>query len=325
MGEVATVAGEKNTSARALPNVAFLFAGQGSQKPGMGRELCEASAAARAVFSAADSVRPGTSDQCFTGTKEELSLTVNTQPCVLAVDLAAAEALRERGVVPAAVAGHSLGELGALAFAGALTPKGAFRLAVERATLMTACCEAHPGAMRAVLKLEPSKVEELAAQAGEAWPVNYNSPLQTVAAGSPEACEALDGLVKAARGRSVKVAVSGAFHSPYMADAADGLATWLGEHPLAQPAVPCWSNLTGGPYEGDAAAMAQTLANQVSHPVRWVDELRGMQAAGIDTFVEVGPGHTLTGLVRHTLEGVTAICVETPDQLDAAVSQILEA
>jgi [acyl-carrier-protein] S-malonyltransferase len=89
--------------------------------------------------------------------------------------------------------------------------------------------------------------------------------------------------------------------------------------------VTCWSNLTGKPYEGDAAAMAQTLANQVSHPVRWVDELRGMQAAGIDTFVEVGPGHTLTGLVRHTLEGVTAICVETPDQLDAAVSQILEA
>ena len=323
MGEVASVAG--NGVARTLPNVAFLFAGQGSQKPGMGRALAEASAAARAVFSAADSVRPGTSAQCFEGTKEELSFTVNTQPCVLAVDLAAAEALRERGVVPAAVAGHSLGELGALAFAGALSPEGAFGLAVERAKLMTACCEAHPGAMRAVLKLDPAKVEELAAQAGEAWAVNYNSPLQTVVAGSPEACEALDGLVRAAGGRSVRVAVSGAFHSPYMADATSGLADWLGGHPLAEPALTCWSNLTGRPYAGDAATMADTLSRQVSNPVRWVDELRGMQEAGIDTFVEVGPGHTLTGLVRHTLKGVRAICVETPDQLDDAVSQILEA
>ncbi|MCH4083658.1 MAG: ACP S-malonyltransferase [Olsenella sp.] len=325
MGEVAAVAGEKNTSARALPNVAFLFAGQGSQKPGMGRELCEASAAARAVFSAADSVRPGTSDQCFAGTKEELSLTVNTQPCVLAVDLAAAEALRERGVVPAAVAGHSLGELGALAFAGALTPEGAFRLAVERATLMTACCEAHPGAMRAVLKLEPSKVEELAAQAGEAWPVNYNSPLQTVVAGSPEACEKLDALVREAHGRSMAVAVSGAFHSPYMAAATDGLAAYLEANQPQVPVLPTWANLTGAPYGDAPVEVARTLSAQVSHPVRWVDELLGMQAAGIDTFVEVGPGHTLTGLVKRTLEGVTTYNVENPDQLEEVVRALEEA
>ena len=303
--------------AAARTNVAFLFAGQGSQKPGMGQALYEASPAARAVFDAVEEVRPGTREQCFSGTKEELSLTINTQPCVFAVDLACACALRERGVVPAAVAGHSLGEVAALAFAGAFDTVAATRLVSERARLMTACCEEHPGAMRAVLKL--------AAKAGEAWPVNYNSPLQTVVAGSPEACEKLDALVREAHGRSMAVAVSGAFHSPYMAAATDGLAAYLEANQLQVPVLPTWANLTGAPYGDASAEVAKTLSAQVSHPVRWVDELLGMQAAGIDTFVEVGPGHTLTGLVKRTLEGVTTYNVENPDQLEEVVRALEEA
>lgn len=306
------------------PNVAFLFAGQGAQRPGMGRALAEKSAAARAVFDAVDAVRPGTSAQCFGGTKEELALTANTQPCVLAVDLACAAALAERGVVPAAVAGHSLGELGALAFAGAFDVEAAMRLAVVRARLMTQCCDAHPGAMRAVMKLAPERVEELASQAGEAWAVNYNSPLQTVIAGAPDACERLDALVRDAGGRSMRVAVSGAFHSPYMADAATGLSAHLAQHAPASPRMACWANLTGRPYPTEPAKVAATLASQVKSPVRWADELRGMRAAGIDTFVEVGPGHTLTGLVKRTLDGVRAMSVEDPDQLEAALAAIAE-
>jgi [acyl-carrier-protein] S-malonyltransferase len=309
-------------TAAALPNAAFLFAGQGSQKSGMGHELYEASKAARDVFDAVEGVRPGTREQCFSGTKEELSLTRNTQPCVFAVDLACACALRERGVVPAAVAGHSLGEVAALAFAGAFDVAAATRLVSERASLMTACCEEHPGAMRAVLKLDVATVEDLAAKAGEAWPVNYNSPLQTVVAGSPEACEKLDALVREAHGRSMAVAVSGAFHSPYMADATDGLAAYLEANPPQVPAMTCWANLTGAPYGGTPAEIAETLSAQVSHPVRWVDELLGLKAAGIDTFVEVGPGHTLTGLVKCMLEGATVYNVETPDQLEAVVQSL---
>lgn len=311
--------------AAARTNVAFLFAGQGSQKPGMGQALYEASPAARAVFDAVEEVRPGTREQCFSGTKEELSLTINTQPCVFAVDLACACALRERGVVPAAVAGHSLGEVAALAFAGAFDVVAATRLVSERARLMTACCEEHPGAMRAVLKLDVATVEELAAKAGEAWPVNYNSPLQTVVAGSPEACEKLDALVREAHGRSMAVAVSGAFHSPYMAAATDGLAAYLEANQPQVPALPTWANLTGAPYGDAPAEVARTLSAQVSHPVRWVDELLGMQAAGIDTFVEVGPGHALTGLVKRTLEGVTTYNVENPDQLEDVVRALEEA
>lgn len=305
--------------AAARPNVAFLFAGQGSQRPGMGHALHEASPAARAVFDAVEEVRPGTCEQCFSGTKEELSLTANTQPCVFAVDLACACALSERGIVPAAVAGHSLGEVAALAFAGAFDVACATRLVSERARLMTACCEEHPGVMRAVLKLDAATVEALAARAGEAWPVNYNSPLQTVVAGSPAACERLDALVREARGRSMAVAVSGAFHSPYMAAATEGLAAYLAANPPQAPAVTCWANLTGAPYASTPEEISKTLCAQASNPVRWVDELFGLRASGIDTFVEVGPGHTLTGLVRRTLEDVTTYNVETPDQLEEVV------
>ena len=305
-----------------MGNVAFLFAGQGSQHPGMGASLAQASRAAADVFEVADVVRRGTSEQCFSGTKEELSQTESTQPCVFATDLAAARALGEQGILPAAVAGHSLGEVAALTFAGALSDVEGMSFVCLRAQLMAGCAQRHPGAMRAVLKLDPHEVSRLAEQAGEAWAVNFNSPAQTVVAGSREACEKLDSLVKAAGGRSVSLAVSGAFHSPYMSAATNGLLAHLVRRPLREPALQTWSNLTGEPYAGTAGERGRALAEQVSHPVQWVRTLEGMRAAGIDAFVEVGPGHALSGLVRHTLEGVTTLSVETADELAACVSAL---
>lgn len=206
-----------------MGSVAFLFAGQGAQHPAMGVDLIEASPAAAEVFAIVDEVRPGTSEQCRSASKEELSQTENTQPCVFVHDLAAATALRERGVVPAACAGFSLGEVAALTFAGAFDTRAGFELVCERAALMAAAAERHPGGMRAVIKLDAEQVENLAKQAGEdCWPVNYNSPQQTVVAGAPEALQELDVLVKGAGGRAMKVAVSGAFHSPYMTEATEG-------------------------------------------------------------------------------------------------------
>lgn len=305
--------------------VAILFAGQGAQHPGMCAELASAEPAARAVFDMADAVRPGTSEQCFSGTSEELMQTANTQPCVFACDLAVARALEARGVRPAAVAGFSLGEVAALAFAGAFDDEQAMRLVCRRSEIMARAAERHPGAMRAVLKLDAATVTRLAAGAVDAWPVNYNSPQQTVVAGLPDALETLDGLVREAGGRSRRLAVSGAFHSPLMAEASDGLAAYLADHQPTAPAVPVIANATAEPYpaEPDAGAeRAGLLAQQVSHPVQWVRTLQRLAADGVDTFVEVGPGHTLAGLVSRTLEGVTALSVETPEQLEHALEAI---
>lgn len=311
-----------------MGKVAFLFAGQGAQHPGMGVGIAEASPAARAVFKAADAVRPHTFDQCQKGTKEELSQTANTQPCVFATDLACARALEERGVEPDVVAGFSLGEVAALTFAGAFSDKKGFELVCRRAELMAAAASAHPGAMRAVVKLDAARVEELAAEAArqtddDCWPVNYNSPMQTVVAGSPAACEKLDELVREAGGRAMKVAVSGAFHSPYMADAAAGLAAALDSSEPAATRVPVLANRTARPYPADPKAAAELLSAQVANPVRWTDTIRAMAEDGVDTFVEVGPGKTLSGLVKRTLEGACIYNVETPEELEAAASALL--
>lgn len=311
-----------------MGKVAFLFAGQGSQRPGMGKELAAASPAVRAVFDAADAARSGTSAQCFGGTKEELAQTANTQPCVYAVDLACARALAERGVEPDLVAGFSLGEVAALTFAGAFSDEDGFRLVCRRAELMADAAAERPGAMRAVVKLDAAQVEKLAAESaaatdGDCWPVNYNSPLQTVVAGSPAACAKLDELVREAGGRAMKVAVSGAFHSPYMADAARGLSDYLAQgHAPAATRVPVLANRTAHPYPADPAAASELLSAQVANPVRWTETVRAMADAGVDAFVEVGPGKTLTGLVKRTLEGTRLYHVETPEELDEVVAAL---
>ena len=303
--------------------VAYLFAGQGAQHPAMGVDLIEASPAAAEVFAIADEVRPGTSEQCRSASKEELSQTENTQPCVFVHDLAAAVALRERGVAPAACAGFSLGEVAALTFAGAFDTRAGFELVCERAALMAAAAERHPGGMRAVIKLDAAQVEDLAKRAGEdCWPVNYNSPQQTVVAGAPDELQTLDVLVKEAGGRAMKVAVSGAFHSPYMAEATEGLATYIqAGHAPSPLLIPVMANMTAAPYPADPRAASDVLANQVSHAVRWVDTLHTLQDQGIDTFIEVGPGKTLSGLVKRTLSDVHVYSCETAEQVAAIADE----
>lgn len=307
-----------------MGSVAFLFAGQGAQHPAMGVDLIEVSPAAAEVFAIADEVRPGTSEQCRSASKEELSQTENTQPCVFVHDLAAATALRERGVVPAACAGFSLGEVAALTFAGAFDARAGFELVCERAVLMATAAERHPGGMRAVIKLDAAQVENLAAQAGEdCWPVNYNSPQQTVVAGAPDALQTLDVLVKEAGGRAMKVAVSGAFHSPYMAEATCGLAAYIeAGHAPSPLLIPVMTNMTAAPYPADPQAASEVLANQVSHAVRWVDTLHALQDQGIDTFIEIGPGKTLSGLVKRTLSDVRVYSCETAEQVAAIADEL---
>ena len=258
-----------------MGKIAFVFSGQGAQYPGMGESLCGISSAAKEVFALADSLRPGTSAQCFSGTAEELAVTKNTQPCVYCVDLAAAKALEEAGIRPDFAAGFSLGEIAALAFGGVFAPKAGFDFVCRRAQAMQQAAEDNPGAMAAVLKLSNEKVEALCGEFSRVWPVNYNCPGQLVVAGDPEQLGAFQAKVKEAGGRAAPLAVSGGFHSPLMESAAGKLLEALGEIPLGKPSLPIYANATAQPYEGDMGAL---LVRQVKSPVRSEEHTSELQS-----------------------------------------------
>lgn len=297
-----------------MGKIAFVFSGQGAQYSGMGKELYDASPAAKAVYDMADSVREGTSKQCFEGTTEELCKTVNTQPCVFTADLAAAYALVENGITPDCVAGFSLGEISALAFSKMLSDEEAFRLVCKRGELMDKAATENPGAMVAVMKISPQQVEEVCSQFDKTYPVNYNSPAQTVVATTSETVEAFCEAVKNAGGRAKQLAVSGAFHSPFMADAAKGLGEYMKDIDFAEPQVQIYSDYTAKPYEDDYKALVKA---QVENPVKWQTIIENMVADGVDTFIEVGVGKTLTGLIKRINADVKAFKVETPADIKA--------
>lgn len=302
-----------------MSKIAFVFSGQGAQAPGMGKELYDCSPAAKAVFDLADSIRPGTSQQCFEGTQEELNVTINTQPCLFACDLAAAKAAQERGIQPDCAAGFSLGEAAAIAFSGMLTEAEAFSMVCKRAELMNEAAQKNPGAMAAVMKLSPQQVETLCGPIENAWPVNYNSPKQTVVAASADTIDQVVEAASAQRGRAVKLAVSGAFHSPLMHSAADGLREYLASVSLREERLPVYANLTAEPYGGDKK---ETMAAQCENPVQWQKTIENMIANGVDTFIEVGVGKTLAGLIKKINPEVMVYQIENKEGLDAAAEAL---
>ena len=302
-----------------MSKIAFVFSGQGAQAPGMGKELYDCSPAAKAVFDLADSIRPGTSQQCFEGTQEELNVTINTQPCLFACDLAAAKAAQERGIQPDCAAGFSLGEAAAVAFSGMLTEAEALSMVCKRAELMNEAAQKNPGAMAAVMKLSPQQVETLCGPIENAWPVNYNSPKQTVVAASADTIDQVVEAASAQRGRAVKLAVSGAFHSPLMHSAADGLREYLVSISLREEKLPVYANLTAEPYGEDKK---ETMAAQCENPVRWQKTIENMIANGVDTFIEVGVGKTLAGLIKKINPEVTVYQIENKEGLDAAAEAL---
>ena len=297
-----------------MGKIAFVFSGQGAQYTGMGKELYDCSPAAKAVFDMAEKIRPGTIQQCFEGTKEELAVTINTQPCVFVCDLAAAAAVAEKGVKPDFVAGFSLGEIAAIAFAGMISYEEAFKLVCKRAEYMDKAARENKGAMAAVLKLTPGKVEEICSDFAKAYPVNYNSPAQTVVAAAENEIDALCDKVKSEKGKAVKLAVSGAFHSPFMSSAAEELAAYLENISVKEPDVPVYANYTAQPYEGNFKAL---IAAQVQNPVKWQTTVENMIAEGADRFIEVGVGKTLTGLIKKINADVNAVNIENKEGLDA--------
>ena len=306
--------------------IAFLFPGQGSQAVGMGQALAAASPPAAAVWRQADEALGfALSRLCFEGPEAELSLTANTQPAVLTASVAAAAALDERGVHPHLAAGHSLGEYSALVVAGALPFATAVRLVRKRGEFMQEAVPVGAGAMAALLGVELSTAEEVCAEAAQGEVVgvaNINSPGQIVIAGHRGAVERA---VKAAAERggkkSVLLPVSAPFHSALMKPAADRLAAELEAVPVSAPRIPVVRNVDAG-LTTSADEIKPYLVRQVASPVRWTDCVARLAREGATTFVEVGPGRVLSGLLKRTLDGARGHAVEDPASLDRTLAAL---
>lgn len=289
-----------------MGRIAFVFSGQGDQYPGMGRTLYEQYPAAARVFQMCEEIRPGTIRQCFDGTDEELKETSNTQPCLFAMELAAAEVLREKGILPDAAAGFSLGEMAAAVFAGVFDKETGFRLVCKRGELMHRESRKVEAAMAAVVKLDETTVTELCGKFTGIYAVNFNCPGQITVSGLACQMPAFAAAVKAVGGRALPLKVKGAFHSPFMQEAADAFGSALKNAEMKERTIPVYSNVTGQVYDGD---VAELLAKQIASPVQWERIVRNMIADGIDTFIEIGPGKTLTNMIRKTDSRVTAFAV----------------
>lgn len=288
--------------------IGVLFAGQGAQKPGMGRSLYENVPASREIFESAEKIIPGIMELCFEGPQEKLDETIHTQPCVYTVDCACWAAFCTLGVRPAVGAGFSLGEYAALYAASVYSFETGLKLVSRRARYMQEAAELHPGSMAAVLGLETQEVEDMVSLIrgqGVLAPVNYNCPGQTVVAGDVAEMDNLIAYAKEHRVRVAPLATSGAFHSERMQEAAERTGAALREETFSEPEFTLYANQTGAPYE--PARMKETLEKQTSNPVLFEKILRGMLADGCDLFVELGPGKTLAGFLRRIDRKVTAV------------------
>ena len=299
--------------------LAFLFPGQASQFVGMGADLRERHPEVREIFEEADAILGiELSRICFEGPMERLSQTEVTQPAVYVHSVAAARLLAARGIHPDAVAGHSLGEYSALTAAGVLEFPEGLALVRERGRLMQEAGAERPGKMAAVIGLDDDVVAGLCGQIGsEVVPANFNAPGQVVLSGEAAAVErAMAAAGEAGARRVVELPVSGAFHSPLMASAAEGLAARLAATRFRPPSVPVVTNVTAAP-ETDPRALRRLLFEQMTAPVRWTESVRALSSMGVDRAFEVGPGSVLRGLIRRILRGLTVETAGTAEEMEA--------
>lgn len=290
-----------------MGKIAFVFSGQGDQFPGMGKELADKYPSAKSVFDMCDGIRPGTSEQCFNGTEEELKETKNTQPCLFAMELAAANVLFDKGVRPEALAGFSLGEVTAATAAGIFDNETGFRLVCKRGELMQTEAEKFDTSMAAVVKLTPEQVQDVCAKYSDVYPVNFNCPGQITVSGLASQMKDFSADVKAAGGRALPLKLKGAFHSPFMNTASEAFRVELENAKINKGNITLYSDLTSMPYTDD---VAELLSKQICSPVLWEKIVRNMIADGFDTFIEIGPGRTLTNMIKKISADVKAQTVE---------------
>lgn len=313
-----------------MSKIAFLFPGQGSQAVGMMKDLYEQYACVKEVFDEADEALGFSMTELIAkGPEEDLRLTYNTQPAILTASVAAMKVLNENGVFPDVAAGHSLGEYSALVCAGAMNFADAVRTVRKRGQFMQEAVPVGEGAMAAIIALDTDTIKTICAdvekRTGKAvQAVNFNCPGQVVIAGATEAVqEAADLMKKACAKRAMMLAVSAPFHSTLMQPAADRLKEVLDTIIIQDAKIPVMANINAKP-ETKASEIRENLVQQAAHPVLWEDSVRAMMADGVDTYIEVGPGKVLTGMLRKIDRSLKGENVEDPASLEKTLAYLKE-
>lgn len=312
-----------------MGKIAFVFPGQGSQTVGMGRELAESYENVKQFFTVADE-KLGTSlsTLIFEGPQDELTLTVNAQPALLTVSMAILEKFKETGIVPDYVAGHSLGEYSALAAAGAISFEDAVYAVRKRGEFMEEAVPAGVGTMAAVLGMDSDALEKITAQVTEeGTPVqlaNLNCPGQIVISGSSEGVKKASALAKEQGAkRAIPLEVSGPFHSSLMQPAADKLKDVLDSMEIHDARIPVIANVSAKPVR-DKNEISELLIKQIYSPVLWQESVETMISLGVDTFIEIGPGKVLSGLIKKIDKKVSVFAVNNEETLNQTVESIKE-
>ncbi len=298
--------------------IAFCFPGQGSQSVGMGVAFAETSAAAAAVFEQASAAfGSDLLELCRTGPKERLDQTEITQPALTTASLACLAAVREAGIEGEVAIGHSAGEYAAIVAAGMLSVADAIRLTRARGEATAAAAARTPGSMAAIIGLDDDQVEALCAEIDGVWVANYNCPGQIVVSGTDSAVEQLlESATAAGARRALKLAVSGAFHSPLTAAAADDLRPALEAVTFSSPTSAFFSTVTC--QQEDSTGLVEILTDQLGAPVRFTQAIRALAADGVTHCIEVGPGGVLAGLIRRIDRNLTTLAIADPEGLTKA-------
>ena len=304
--------------------IAFCFPGQGSLDAGMGREIATVPEALDVFDRGSEAAGLDLRYLCFDASEDELVQTEIQQPALVGTSLAVLAAIKARGIKPDFVIGHSVGEFAALASAGAVKVEEAIALVRERGLAMAEAARSNPGSMAAILGLDDEVVERICRRILNVWPANYNCPGQVVVSGeNPAVDEACEEAEREGARRAVKLRVSGAFHSPLVARAADRLRPALDKVKFAEPAAPFMSTVTA--RIENAKRMAPLLVEQLTAPVRFTQAAQELLREGVQTWVEVGPGNVLAGLIKRIDRNARTISVSTPEAIDQLEEKLASA